>query len=79
MALKELLLKRSGYQCEYRSGETRCTQRTGLEIHHDIVPYGKGGGHSEANLLVFCKSHNLFCAEREYGRAFLERKISENS
>ncbi len=55
----------------------RCTQRTGLEIDH-IEPYGKGGPTSEGNLRVLCKSHNLLVAAREYGEAFMRRKVEEH-
>jgi hypothetical protein len=75
--VRERVLERAGYQCEYRSGETRCTQRTGLELDHYEVPYGKGGDHSEENLRVLCRRHNLLCAEQEYGEDFVREKIRE--
>ncbi len=74
---RQRALERAGYQCEYRGPEgVRCTQRTGLEIDH-IEPYAKGGSTSERNLRVLCKSHNLLVAAREYGEAFMRRKLEE--
>ncbi len=64
-SVRERLLKRADYQCEYRGpGGVRCTARTRLEIDH-IDPMGKGGSHGEENLRVLCRGHNLLAAEGE--------------
>ncbi len=67
--------ERADYQCEYRGpGGVRCTARTRLEIDH-IDPVAKGGSHSEENLRVLCRGHNLLAAKREFGEEFMRGKI----
>ncbi len=74
-SVRERLLERAGYQCEYRGpGGVRCTARTRLEVDH-IVPIGKGGSRGEENLRVFCRGHNLLSAAREFGEEFMRGKI----
>ncbi len=74
-SVREHLLERAGYQCEFRGpGGVRCTARTRLEVDH-IDPVGKGGSRGEENLRVFCRGHNLLCAEREFGEEFMRGKI----
>ena len=74
-SVRERLLERAGYQCEYRGpGGVRCTARTRLEVDH-IDPVGKGGSRGEENLRVFCRGHNLLCAAREFGEEFMRGKI----
>ena len=73
--IQERVLHRAGYQCEYR-GPTgvRCEERTGLEMEHQSA-FGKGGKSDEKNLRVYCRSHNLWKAEIDYGEEFIRRKI----
>ncbi len=74
-SVRERLLERADYQCEYRGpGGVRCTARTRLEVDH-ISPIGKGGSCDEENLRVFCRGHNLLAAAREFGEAFMRGKI----
>ncbi len=74
-SVRERLLERADYQCEFRGPSgVRCTARTRLEVDH-IVPVGKGGSRGEENLRVFCRGHNLLAAEREFGEAFMRGKI----
>ncbi len=74
-SVRERLLARADYQCEYRGpGGVRCTARTRLEVDH-IEPVGKGGSCDEENLRVLCRGHNLLAAEREFGEAFMRGKI----
>ena len=72
---RELALEQASYQCEYvaPSGR-RCQERTALQIDH-VEPYAKGGTHEPENLRVLCPGHNLFLAEREFGREFVQAKI----
>ncbi len=74
-SVRERLLERAAYQCEYIGpGGVRCTARTRLEVDH-IEPVGKGGSCDEENLRVFCRGHNLLAAAREFGEAFMRGKI----
>ncbi len=74
-SVRERLLERAGYQCEFRGpGGVRCTARTRLEVDH-INPIGKGGSCEEENLRVLCRGHNLLAAAREFGEEFMRGKI----
>ncbi len=76
-AVVERVLARANHQCEYQGPDgTRCEQRTGLQIDHR-QPFSRGGGHAEANLRALCGAHNRWCAERAFGRGFVEKKIQE--
>ncbi len=78
-ALRDHVLSRASYQCEYR-GPTgvRCSTRAGLEVDH-IQPFGRGGGCDEGNLRALCQAHNLWCAEEVYGEEFIRRKIADKA
>jgi|GEM_PF-6473391 5-methylcytosine-specific restriction endonuclease McrA len=57
--LKQLLLERSGFQCQYISAEgRRCSQTRYLDIDH-IHPLARGGETRMDNLQVLCRAHNL--------------------
>ena len=74
---REQALESATYQCEYVAPNgRRCQERTALQIDH-IKPYAKGGTHEPENLRVLCPRHNLFLAEREFGREFVQAKIHE--
>jgi 5-methylcytosine-specific restriction endonuclease McrA len=74
-SVQERRFECADYQCEYRGPDgVRCTARVGLEVDH-IEPYAKGGSSGEENLRVLCKGHNLWCAAREFGEAFMRGKI----
>jgi len=75
-SVREEVIARAGYQCEYRGvGETRCTQRTGLEVDHKGL-FSHGGTHEKENLRVLCGRHNRFLAEKVLGTEFVEAKIA---
>jgi 5-methylcytosine-specific restriction endonuclease McrA len=74
-SVRERLLERAGYQCEYTGpGGIRCTARTRLEVDH-IQPLEKGGGRGEENLRILCRAHNLLAADREFGAEFMRGRI----
>jgi len=50
----------------------RCTETKRLEFHH-LKPYGQDGDHSVANIELRCRTHNLYEAERDYGKEVMER------
>jgi hypothetical protein len=71
--VRRAVYERDGGQCSFvDEGGRRCTERRHLEFHH-IQPYGRGGGHSPENVVLMCRQHNLFLAEREYGKDVMER------
>ena len=75
--VRERVLERAGYQCEYRGRDgTRCSCRTGLEIEHEL-PFAVYRSHDERYLRAFCRAHNRLAAEKFYGREFIERRIEE--
>ena len=50
----------------------RCTETERLEFHH-LHPYGQGGDHSLENIQLKCRTHNLYQAERDYGKQVMDR------
>ena len=76
VAVRDHILARSGYQCEYRGSDgTRCRARTGLAIDHRFA-YARGGSHDELNPRALCEAHNLLCAEKDFGVEFVRKRIS---
>jgi hypothetical protein len=70
--VKRFVWKRDGGQCTFRSADgRRCTERHRLEFHHDD-PYAFGGDRSPDNICLMCKPHNLYMAERDYGRDLID-------
>jgi hypothetical protein len=72
-SVRRIVWKRDGQQCTFldRHGR-RCTERRGLEFHHDD-PYGLGGDHDPARIRLLCRSHNLYLAERDYGKPLMDK------
>ena len=74
-AVRRAVLARDGARCSYVSaGGKRCEQRGLLELHHE-QPFGRGGPATVSNIRVLCRTHNQLLAERDYGRAFMQRRI----
>jgi hypothetical protein len=71
-AVRRIVRRRDGDQCTFvdKTGR-RCTERRGLEFHHDD-PYGRGGDHDPGRIRLLCKTHNLLLAEHEYGKDVIE-------
>jgi hypothetical protein len=58
-------------QCTFRDRKgRRCSARDRLEFHH-VVPFARGGDHSESNVRLLCSSHNAYQAELDYGAALM--------
>ncbi len=72
-AVRRAVRKRDGNQCRYvdKNGR-RCTERRGLEFHHHD-PFARGGNHDPANISLVCRAHNVYLAEREYGKEAMHR------
>jgi hypothetical protein len=72
-AVKRAVRDRDGNQCVFVNAHgRRCTERDGLEFHHND-PYGRGGDHSPENIQLMCRTHNGYLAERDYGKEVIER------
>jgi 5-methylcytosine-specific restriction endonuclease McrA len=70
-AIRRAVRERDGDQCTFvGDAGRRCTERGGLEVHHE-EPYGKGGGHGVEGLRLLCRAHNQHLAERDYGTAHM--------
>jgi hypothetical protein len=72
-AVRRAVRKRDGDRCGFvdRTGR-RCTERRGLEFHHHD-PFGCGGDHHPSNLSLFCKGHNAYSAQRDFGKEVVDR------
>ena len=75
--LRELYARDKG-QCTYVSPEgRRCVELGFLEVHHHSTTFARGGEATAENLRLVCRAHNLFLAERDYGRGFMQDKLRE--
>ena len=74
LPVRDAVLARADFQCEYRHQGRRCSCRTGLQVDH-IQPHARGGPNDIQNLRALCPSHNLWFAERHFGRRFIRAKI----
>ena len=64
-------------RCTFVSADgERCPATDQLEIDH-IVPRARGGTGELSNLRVRCRPHNQLQAEKDFGRAHIERRINE--
>ena len=65
---KATVLKRDNGQCTFVSKDgKRCTERHGLQVDH-VKPFALGGDNSVGNLRMLCQAHNLYLAEKAFGR-----------
>jgi hypothetical protein len=72
-AVKRAVVDRDGLRCAFVSAAgKRCDQRAWLEFHH-VHPYGKGGPATEENIRIYCRQHNNYAAERDYGTENMRR------
>ena len=74
--LRELVLERADYRCEFKAGNARCRERTSLQIDH-LIPDALGGPTSLENLRCLCSAHNLWAAEVAFGKTFIRTKIAQ--
>ena len=73
--VRERVLERAGYQCEYRGPDgVRCSCRTGLQIEH-TKPFAVWRSHDERFLKAFCPAHNRYAAKKFYGPELIQTKI----
>ncbi|MCA8960893.1 MAG: HNH endonuclease [Planctomycetes bacterium] len=72
--VRDEVLARADFQCEYEHEGRRCSCRTALQVDH-VQPYARGGPSDIENLRALCPVHNLWFAQRHYGREFIRAKI----
>ena len=67
-AVKRTVQKRDAHRCTFvdKHGR-RCNERQRLEFHHRR-PFALGGDHSADNIVLMCRAHNGYLAERDYGK-----------
>jgi hypothetical protein len=69
---------RDAGQCSFVSPDgRRCTAREFLEVHHHETTFARGGLATADNLRLTCRAHNLFLADQDYGRTFMQQKVRE--
>lgn len=67
------VLERDGLQCSFVSDDgQRCPETGYLQLHH-VHPFAKQGEHATDNIRVFCKGHNAYAAELDYGAKHMAR------
>ena len=73
-AIRRAVWERDSGRCTFEdlSGR-RCGERAGLEIHHEHA-FALGGPTTLDNLRLLCRAHNGLLAERDFGRAHVERR-----
>ena len=73
-AVRDAVFKRDGGRCTFVGANgKRCNSKWDLEIHHDEVPFARGGNHSINNLKLLCAAHNKLEAERVYGVKYTKK------
>lgn len=73
-AMGRAVFQRDDFQCTFVGPAGRCTEKSGLELHH-IRPFARGGEHSMECLTVRCKAHNLAQAVLDFGEATVQARI----
>jgi len=77
--IRRQVSKRDKNRCQYTShAGRRCATRNSLEFHH-LEPWARSQRHSVEGLVLMCRAHNQYEAERDYGKQHMERnRIARN-
>jgi 5-methylcytosine-specific restriction endonuclease McrA len=76
-AVRREVFARDGEQCTYvDEAGRRCESRAFLELDHR-TPRALGGADDATNLRVRCRAHNALAAEEDFGRPYVDKRISE--
>ncbi len=76
-AVRRSVLERDGLRCSWVDERgARCDSRAWLE-HDHRRPRAKGGSAKPDNVRLLCRAHNHLAAEREFGRAHIERAVAQ--
>jgi hypothetical protein len=71
--VRRAVYERAGGRCAFVDGRgRRCGARSRLEFHHRH-PHGHGGDRTPDNISLLCRSHNLYLAEIDYGKAAISQ------
>ena len=71
--IRRAVWRRDAGCCTFEdSSGRRCCERAGLELHHEHA-FARGGPTTLENLRLMCRAHNALLAERDFGRAYIER------
>jgi hypothetical protein len=75
-SVRREVVQRDGLRCAYVDPKTgrRCAETTRLELQHHL-PFAWGGQHEVSNTSMYCKSHNGYAAERDFGREHVRAAI----
>ena len=64
---------RDGGRCGFLAPNgKRCPANERLEFHHG-QPHARGGNRSVDNIQLMCRTHNVYLAERDFGKAVMAR------
>ncbi len=75
-AVRRELLDRDGASCTFTAPDgNRCGARAFLQFHHRQA-WARGGADTADNLTLLCRAHNRLLAERDFGRAHIEKVIA---
>ncbi|MBI4509942.1 MAG: hypothetical protein HY698_09925, partial [Deltaproteobacteria bacterium] len=76
-AVRREVYDRERGTCAYVGPEgRRCDSTWQLEVQH-VVPFARGGQSTPRGLTLFCRSHNLLLAEKDFGAAHVAARIQE--
>jgi hypothetical protein len=60
-------------RCAFVSpGGRRCGAYRDVQFHH-VVAWARGGDPSPRNIRLMCRTHNVYLAEKDYGKAVMAR------
>lgn len=71
--IKRKVTQRDGGRCRYTTDAgQRCKAREFLEFHH-TEPWARSRQHSVDQIVLMCRAHNQYEADRVYGRQLMDR------
>ena len=73
--VRRTVWKRDEARCTFEDASgRRCSERAGLEMHHEHA-FALGGPTTVENLRLVCRAHNAFYAERDFGREHMRSVV----
>ena len=77
-AVRRAVATRDGEQCNFVASGRRCGSREFLEFHH-LEPWARSRRHSADGITLFCRAHNQYAADQDFGQRFMESQRSRRS